>query len=110
MEINGVTEIEYQNYLENGGSLTFEIDESDIDSTRGFEKSPLIKPYLHSRFELKPSPLVEGSKEEAQIFLYGDSWTRVITFTYKCGGSIVYRKLSSGRYEAKAVIPSKSYP
>ena len=36
-----------------------EIEGADIDSTGGFEESPLIKPYLHSGFELKPSPILE---------------------------------------------------
>lgn len=108
MAITGVTESEYRQYLEHGGDLTFEIDGADIDSTGGFEDSPLIKPHLGAGFELRPTPVQEGSQEEAQLSLYGDSWTRVVAHTYKKGGSIIYRKLGNGRYEAKAHIPPES--
>ncbi len=104
MAITGVTEEAYKRFLSNGGSLIFEIEGTDIDSTGGFEKSPLIKPYLHSGFELKPSPILEEPENTAVLFLYGDSWTRVIAYTYKNGGSIIYKKLENGRYEAKVTV------
>jgi hypothetical protein len=92
MPITGVTEEQYK-------------DAKDIDSTGGFENAALIKPYLESGFELKPSPIIEAPENAAALFLYGGSWTRVITHTYPRGGSIVYRKLPSGRYEAKVRAP-----
>ena len=107
MPITGVTEEEYKHFLEHGGSLIFEIDAKDIDSTGGFEESPLIEPHLESGFELKPSPIIEEPPNSTALFLYGGSWTRVVTHTYLKGGRIVYRKLPSGRYEAKVEAPDR---
>jgi hypothetical protein len=94
MAITGVTEEEYKNYLSHGGTLVFEIEATDIDSTGGFESSPLIKPHLSTGFELKPSPIMDEPENSAALFLYGGSWTRVVTHTYKNGGSIIYKKLN----------------
>ncbi len=107
MAITGVTEEEYKNFLSHGGTITFEIEGTDIDSTGGFEESPLIKPYLFSGFELKPSPMIEEPENKAALFLYGGSWTRVVAHTYINGGSIVYKKLANDRYEAKVTAPNR---
>lgn len=104
MAITGVTEQQYRDFLSKGGNLTFEIDAADIDLSGQFEKSPLIKPFLSSGFELKPSPIIDNPRDAAQILLYGDSWTCVVTLVYKKGGSIIYKKLPSGRYEAKVSV------
>ena len=101
MAITGVDEAAYKQFLSHGGNLTFEIDATDIDSTGGFESSPLIQPFLSSGFELKPSPIIEEPKERALLLLYGASWTRVVIHTYLNGGSITYKKLANGRYEAQ---------
>lgn len=106
MSITGVTEQHYRDFLSEGGSLTFEIDAIDIDSSGQFEKSPLIAPFLSSGFELKPTPIIENPKDSCRLLLYGDSWTRVITYAYKKGGSVIYKKLLSGRYEAKVSVPN----
>lgn len=87
--------------------MTFEIDAADIDSTGGFESSTLIKPFLYSGFELKPSPIIEEPQERALLILYGGSWTRVIIHTYLNSGSIIYKKLPNGRYEAKVAVPHR---
>jgi hypothetical protein len=107
MAVTGVSEHEYRNFLENGGDLTFEIDAKDIDASGDFEKSPLIEPFLITGFQLQPTPLVNDPKERATLFFYGGSWTKVVVHTYANKGSIIYRKLSSGRYEAKVSVPSK---
>lgn len=105
MSITGVPEQQYRDYLKHGGNLTFEIDATDIDASGCFENSPLIAPFLLSGFELKPSPIFEEVKTSAQLLLYGDSWTRIVTRTYLQGGSVIYRKLTTGRYEAKVSAP-----
>ena len=107
MPITGVTEEEYKHFLNHGGTLTFEIDSTDIDSTGGFEESPLIKPYLSTGFELRPSPIMSEPINSAALFLYGGSWTRVVTATYKNGGTIIYKKLPNGRYEAEVTAPTR---
>ena len=107
MAITGVDEISYKQFLSHGGALTFEIDATDIDSTGGFESSPLIQPFLNSGFELRPSPIIEEPQERALLLLYGGSWTRVVTHTYLNGGSVTYKKLAGGRYEAKVSTPRR---
>jgi len=106
MAVTGVSEEQYKNFLSHGGNLTFEIDALDIDVSGEFEKSPLIAPFLESGFEIKPSAIIENDKEAAQILSHGDSWTRVIAFTYRRSGSVIYKKLSSGRYEAQVNAPA----
>ena len=105
MAITGVDEADYRLFLYHGGSLTFEIDAADIDSSGGFESSPLIQPFLYSGFELRRSRIIEQPRERATIILYGGSWTLVVTHTYLNGGSIIYKKLANGRYEAKVSTP-----
>ncbi|MFP5358436.1 MAG: hypothetical protein ACLGHI_08290 [Gammaproteobacteria bacterium] len=107
MAITGVSEADYKRFLSHGGDLTFEIGAADIDSSGGFESSPLIKPFLSSGFELKPSPIIAEPQEGALLLLYGGSWTHVVTHVYLNGGSIIYKKLSSGRYEAKVSMPQR---
>lgn len=107
MAITGVSEAEYKDFLAHGGTLTFEIEATDIDSTGGFESSPLIQPFLSSGFELRPSPIIEEPQERALLLLYGGSWTRVVTHTYLNGGSVTYKKLQNGRYEAVASVPPR---
>jgi hypothetical protein len=103
--ITGVTEEQYRHYVAHGGKLRFEMEARDLDPSGSFEKSPFLAPYLESGFELKPSPVIEMPQNSAALFLYGDSWDLVIAHTYLNGGSIVYKKLASGRYEALAEVP-----
>ena len=107
MAVTGVSETEYTWFLSHGGSLVFQIDSADIDSTGGFESSPLIQPFLATGFELKPSPIIEQMQDQAKLLLFGGTWTRVITYTYVHGGSIIYKKLPNGRYEATASVPPR---
>ena len=105
MAVTGVTKEQYNNFLQNGGDVTFVIDAADIAPDNEFEISPLIKPYLHSGFELRPSSIIDEPKVAAEIYVYGESWTRVITFVYRKGGKIIYRKLSNGQFQAACSIP-----
>ena len=107
MVITGVDEASYRQFLSHGGELTFEIDAADIDATGGFEFAPLIQPFLSSSLELRPSPIIEDPNEGALLLLYGGSWTRVVTHTYLNDGSVIYKKLESGRYEAKVSMPQR---
>lgn len=106
MAVAGITKSQYENFLENGGQLVFTIDSKDISSTSEFENFPLIKPFLSTGFELKPTTIIEVPEFAAEIYVHGDDWARVITVVYRNGGSIVYRKLSNGKYEATATMPS----
>jgi hypothetical protein len=106
MVISNVTEEEYRSFLSEGGSLTFEIDVTDIELSGRLEQSPRIGPIISSSFGLQPSPVMENSKEVTQFLQHGDSWARVVAHVYKNGGSVIYKKLPTGRYEAKVSIPS----
>lgn len=105
MAISGVSHEQYTQYLSAGGTLTFQLDANDIEPGAGFEKSPLISPFLDTGFELKPTPIIESPPDAAQLLLHGESWVRVVVFTYRRGGSIVYRRISPGRYEAVVSSP-----
>jgi hypothetical protein len=105
MAVTGPTHQQYNDFLTNGGTLTFTIDANDISPDNTFENLPLIKPYLYSGFELRPSSIIHEPQEAAQIYIHGDSWTRVVTIVYRNGGKIVYKKLSSGIFQAECTIP-----
>jgi len=100
MAITGITRDEYRQFVEKGGTVSVEIDAEDISKNRSFEQSPLIKPYLMTGFELRPSTVIHDPKVAAEIYLYGDDWTKVITTVYRNGGSIIYKKLPNGRFQA----------
>jgi len=103
--ISGVSENQYREYLSGGGTLTFQLDADDIEPGAGFEQSPLLAPFLDTGFELKPSPVIESPPDAVQLLLHGDSWVRVLVHTYRRGGSIVYRRISPGRYSATVCAP-----
>ncbi|MBC3830958.1 hypothetical protein H8K33_05525 [Undibacterium amnicola] len=105
MAVTGATQQQYKDFLTNGGTLTFTIDANDISPDNAFENFSLIKPYLHTGFELRPSSIIHEPQEAAQIYVYGDSWTRVVTTVYRNGGKIVYKKLNSGVFQAECTIP-----
>jgi len=100
MAITGITRDQYRQFLEKGGTVSVEIDAEDVSKDPSFEQSPLIKPYLTTGFELRPSPVIHDPKVAAEIYLYGDDWTIVIATVYRNGGSIIYKKLSNGRFQA----------
>ncbi len=84
------------------------MDAEDIDAGRAFESLPLIEPYLESGFELEPSSITSESQGASLLLVHGDPWTRVVTYTYRRDGKIVYRKLTNGQYEAKVSAPRTS--
>ncbi len=105
MAVTGATQEQYRNFLDNGGSLTFVIGAQDIASDSSFENFELITPYLHTGFELRPSSVIHEPKEAAQILVFGDSWTRIVTTVYRNGGKIIYKKLTNGDFQADCTIP-----
>lgn len=105
MAVTGPTKQQYEDFLSNGGVLTFTIDSSDISSDNSFENFELIKPYLYTGFELRPSSVMHEPKEAAQLYVYGDTWTRVITFVYRNSGKIIYKKLPTGSFLAECSVP-----
>lgn len=92
--------------LSKGGSVRFEIEATDINGDRSFEKVDAIKPHLDSGFSLRPdvSTLVEPHAA-AELLLYGGEWLSVETRVYLRDGSITYRRLSPDIYEAVCVVP-----
>lgn len=105
MAATGVTNDEYLRFLKNGGTLVFEVDATDIDASENFTLNPEIASRLDTGFELRPSPIIDSPEERAELLTLGEPWVRVIVFTYASGGSIIYRKLPNGRFEATVTIP-----
>ena len=107
MAVTGASQSEYNEYLSKGGTLIFQIDEPDIDPSGSFKHSPLIAPHLKTGFELKPTSMIDDDHSAMPLLLHGDSWTKIVVFTYRRGGSIIYRQLSDGRYEARTFAPPR---
>jgi|GEM_PF-1816495 hypothetical protein len=103
MSISGISQQTYIQWLQKGGTINLQIEATDISSDLSFESSPDIKPNLYSGFELIPSSaIMASSKEIASLLIYGDFWTRVVTFAYSHNGKIVYMKLPNGKYQVTA--------
>lgn len=108
MAVTGASPSEYKEYLSQGGLLTFQIDELDIDPSGSFKLSPLIAPHLKTGFELRPTSMIDDDLSAMPLLLHGDNWTKIVVFTYRRGGSIIYRQLNDGRYEAKTFAPPQT--
>lgn len=103
----GVSKVQYEDFLIHGGQLRFELDAEEISAGAGFEKFPHIAPLLDTGFELPPTSAIEDPEAGVQLLMHGDWWVRAVIFTYRHGGSVVYRRVSPGRYEATATMPSR---
>jgi hypothetical protein len=107
MAVTGYTLQAYAQFLQQGGTLTFQVEAEDIDEVNGdkFEHFPSISPDLQSGFELPPSSVViDDDKAYVQALLHGVMWTRLIVYVYSRGGKIVYHKTGPGSYQAVATI------
>lgn len=107
MAITGSTPQQYQDAINNGGTLTYTVDSIDI-SENEFEELSSIKPMLYKGFEIPPSTIIHDPAEAAQIYMHGDNWTRIVTTTYLKGGRVIYKKLPSGQFQATCTIPAQA--
>ena len=107
MEITGVTSEEYERFLKYGGVIIVYLDRDSFMRDKTLEESPAIKPLLQHGFELPPTTLIYDDSAAMQLLLHGDTWTRIVTHTYRKGGRIVYRKVSEETYEAIVTVPGK---
>jgi hypothetical protein len=102
--VSGPKGVEYLDFLNQGGEISFVVEKEDIEATGGFETHPAIALKLKSGFSFPPTqPLAPA--DVAQIFLYGNPWDRVIVAVHDKGGEIIYRQLATGQYEATCTIP-----
>ena len=93
-------QIEWDNFKKNGGSITFAIDSEVICSNREFETSPSIQPKLQTGFELPPTSIINSPELLAQIQMHGSEWDNISCQVYLAGGNIIYKRISTGKYEA----------
>jgi len=93
-------QIEWDNFVKNGGSITFTITSEDICSNREFETSPSIKPNLKTGFELPPTSLINSPELQTQIQAHGSEWDNILCHVYLAGGNVIYKQISIGKYEA----------
>jgi len=96
---------EYENFKTNGGSITFEIDPTDISITREFESYPSIQPNLTTGFELPPTTLINLPELQASIQLHGSIWDYILCQVYNSGGNVIYKKMPNDKYEATCNVP-----
>ena len=100
------SEADWHHFLTQGGQQRFEIDATDIDSTRGFERVPALLPLLDTGFTLAPSSSLFDSANTVLLARYGGGWVSVIYQIYHCGGIITYKRLNADLYEAVCTLPS----
>ena len=97
---------EWKDFKANGGSITFEIDVTDISHDAAFEESSSLQGKLTTGFEVPPTPLIETAELQALIKFHGSEWDYILCRIYLAGGKVVYRKLGNGKYEAFCTVPS----
>jgi hypothetical protein len=105
MAITGVTEKQYKEFVENGGSITFVLDPTDLSPENAFESYTSIKPCLYTGFEMGPTLLIHDPKLAGDVYVHGASWDKVMAYVYRNGGKIIYKKLTSGKFQADCSIP-----
>ncbi|EBW7768618.1 TPA: hypothetical protein ACF7HH_003332 [Salmonella enterica] len=89
-------------YYKHGGVLDFELDALEVGgNSTDFENYPSLVNILSKGFELPATSMVSDPKFLAPILVYGDFWTKLHAYTYAMGGSVVYKRLPSGRYHAR---------
>ncbi len=108
MAITGINQEQWSSFIQEGGELIAEIDPEDISNDRSFEQVPSIAKKLKTGFEIPPSPIVYNTEIGDMIELLGEPWVHISAAVYRRGGSISYRLLPNGRYEAKMTIPRKA--
>lgn len=103
--VSGPKGMDYLDFLNQGGQISFVVEKDDIEANGSFETHPATAPKLKSGFKF-PATQPLAPADIAQIFLYGKPWDRVIVAVQDKGGEIVYRQIASGRYEAVCTIPA----
>lgn len=97
---------EWNAFKASGGTITFEIDATDISSDASFEKLPSLQSLLKTGFEIPPTPLIETAELRTLIQMHGSEWDYILCRIYLAGGKIIYRQLANGRYEATCTVPA----
>ena len=97
---------EWAYFKKNGGNISFEIDASDITTTKDFERNLSIQPSLKTGFELPPTSLIESPELQALIQVHGSAWDYIRCLIYLNSGKIIYKQLENGKYEAICTVPA----
>lgn len=97
---------EWDEFKKNGGSITFEIDATDISHDAAFENMSSLQDTLESGFEIPPTPLIETAELQALIQVHGSEWNYIFCSIYLAGGKVVFRKKANGKYEAECTVPA----
>lgn len=95
---------EWENFKTKGGMIKFEIDSTDISSTKEFETFPSIQLNLTTGFEIPPTTLIHSPELQALIQTGGSEWDYILCRIYLAGGKVIYRKLPSEKYEAVCTV------
>ncbi|TCA17381.1 hypothetical protein E0H68_06295 [Rhizobium leguminosarum bv. viciae] len=84
--------------LENGGSYTTKLAENEM--TMSDDVIEALGDTLHTGFVMPPTSLIYLDEAATKILHLADGWTAVPVRVYRRGGSITYKKLPSGEFEA----------
>lgn len=95
---------EWEEFKRFGGEITFEIDATDINRDRSFERLPSIAPLLKTGFEIPPTSLIDSPELQALVQLHGSEWDYIFCRIYLAGGSVEYKQNSNGKYDAKCKV------
>ncbi len=87
--------------IDHGGFYEIEIDSSEIPMTATEEAWETIAPVLTTGFEMAPSTIIHEPLAASEILSNTGPWGQVVVLIYRRGGKVTYKKLPSGRYEAR---------
>lgn len=104
----GSTQEQYEKFMKEGGDIVFEIDATDISKNREFESFDSIKPKLDTGFELPPTTMIHVADFLAAIRIHGDEWSNILVTIYLCGGKVVYKRISTDKYQAHCSVPQQA--
>jgi hypothetical protein len=105
----GVSDDQYKDFLRHPRNMTFTVAATDIVEAGKPELLELFKPAkLKSGFELEPPLTIDEDPKAAETLRPGENpWDQIIMKTYLLEGTITYRELESGQFEAAVFIPGE---
>lgn len=102
----GVSDDQLKSFLEKPRDMTFALQDTDILTGGRVELLELFKPaQLKAGFKMDPPLNIYDEELEDIIRQKGTQWDLVILETYRLDGTITYREMQDGVYEAVVSVP-----
>lgn len=100
MSIHEISQPDFKSFFENGGKITFKIDESDLPLDKEGQKN--LGENLYTGFDYKMPSFTP--KLSVNIPNFHDTWGVIEYYIYTYGGSITYKK-NNNFYEVAIDLP-----